>query len=75
LHLFFTSNSVVFVDGERKNISCPRAQSTLTTPLPLKVTMAYYPFRSTLRLNHKNYLIFCKNFQALYEQNTIAAYR
>jgi len=26
MHLFFTSNSVVFVDGESKNVSCPRAQ-------------------------------------------------
>jgi len=26
LHLFFTSNSVVFVDGGRKNVSCTRAQ-------------------------------------------------
>jgi len=32
-HLFFTSNSVVFVDEVRKNISCPRAQGTLATPL------------------------------------------
>jgi len=33
LYLFLTSNSVVFVDGGRKNISCPRAQGTLATPL------------------------------------------
>jgi len=33
LHLFFTLNFVVFVDGGRKNISCPRSQSTLATPL------------------------------------------
>jgi len=33
LHLFFTSNSVVFVDGMRNSISCPRAQGTLATPL------------------------------------------
>jgi len=33
LHLFFTSNSVVFVDGGCKNISCPMAQGTLATPL------------------------------------------
>jgi len=26
LHLFFTLNSVVFIDRWRKNISCPRAQ-------------------------------------------------
>jgi len=32
-HLFFTSNSVVFVDGGYKNTSCPRAQETLATPL------------------------------------------
>jgi len=31
--LFFTSNSVVFVDRGRKNISCPRAQDTLAPPL------------------------------------------
>jgi len=30
---FSTSNSVIFVDGGRKNISCPRAQGTLATPL------------------------------------------
>jgi len=36
LHLLFTSNSVVCVDGERKNVSCPRAQSDLATPLLLK---------------------------------------
>jgi len=35
LQLFFTSNSVVFVDRWRKNISCSRAQGTLATPLPL----------------------------------------
>jgi len=33
LHLFFTSNSVSLVEGERKNISCPKAQGTLATPL------------------------------------------
>jgi len=33
LHLSFTSNSVVCVDGGRKNVSCPRAQGTLATPL------------------------------------------
>jgi len=32
-HLFFTSNSIRFVDKERKSIFCPRAQDTLTTPL------------------------------------------
>jgi len=32
-HLFFTSNSVVFVDRGRKIIPCPRAQGTLATPL------------------------------------------
>jgi len=31
--LIFYSNSIVFVDGEPKNISCFRAQYTLTTPL------------------------------------------
>jgi len=35
LHLFFTSNSVVFVDRGRKNVSCSRAQSKLATPLAL----------------------------------------
>jgi len=29
----FNFNSVVFVDRGRKNISCPRAQDTLATPL------------------------------------------
>jgi len=33
LHLFFTSNSVIFVDRGRKIIPCPRAQGTLATPL------------------------------------------
>jgi len=33
LHLSFYSNPVSFVEGERKNISCPRAQGTLATPL------------------------------------------
>jgi len=33
LHLFFNSNSVCLVEGGRKNISCPRAQGTLATPL------------------------------------------
>jgi len=32
-HLVFTSNSVSFVEGGRKNISCPRAQGTLVTLL------------------------------------------
>jgi len=39
LHLFFTSNSVVFIDRGRKNISCPRAQDTLATPLHQKQHM------------------------------------
>jgi len=34
LHLFFTSNFVVFIDRGRNNISCPRAQGTLAMPLP-----------------------------------------
>jgi len=29
----FYSNSVSFVEGRRKNISCPRAQGTLAAPL------------------------------------------
>jgi len=33
LHLLFNSNSVSFVEGERKNIFCPRAQGTLATLL------------------------------------------
>jgi len=33
LHLSFNSNSVSFVEGGRKNISCLRAQGTLVTPL------------------------------------------
>jgi len=33
LHLFFSSNSAVFMTRGRKNISCPRAQCTLATPL------------------------------------------
>jgi len=35
LHLFFNLNSVSFVERGRKNISCPRAQGTLATPLCL----------------------------------------
>jgi len=31
---FFTSNSVVFVDGGRKNVFRPRAQGTHAAPLP-----------------------------------------
>jgi len=33
LLLFFYLKSAVLVDGGRKNISCPRAQGTLATPL------------------------------------------
>jgi len=33
LYQFFNSNSVSFVEGGRKSISCPRAQGTLATPL------------------------------------------
>jgi len=33
LHLLFNSNSVSLVEEGRKNISCPRAQGTLATPL------------------------------------------
>jgi len=39
LHAFFTSNSVVFMT-ERKNISCPRVQDTLATPLVAAVLCA-----------------------------------
>jgi len=35
LHLFFISNSVIFIERGRKYISCPRAQGTLATPLLL----------------------------------------
>jgi len=41
LHLFFTSNSVVFVDGGRKIIPCSRAQGTLATPLILNYNFTY----------------------------------
>jgi len=48
LHLFFTSNSVVFVDRERKIISCPRAQGTLATPLSgSATTMFAFTIRSS----------------------------
>jgi len=30
---FFTSNSVAFIDGGRKNTSCSKAQGTVATPL------------------------------------------
>jgi len=39
LHLFFNSNSVSFVNGGRKNISCPRAQGTLATPLVVRLVV------------------------------------
>jgi len=32
-HLFFISNCLVFIDGGHKNISCPRTQDILATPL------------------------------------------
>jgi len=35
LHLFFNSNSVSFVEGGHKNISCLRAQGTQAMPLSL----------------------------------------
>jgi len=34
---FFNSNSVSFVEGGRKNISCSRAQGSLATPLVMGV--------------------------------------
>jgi len=37
LHLFFILNPVVFVDRGRKNISFPKEQGTLATPLPVSV--------------------------------------
>jgi len=36
MHLFFNSNSASFVEGGRKNISCPMALGTLATPLATK---------------------------------------
>jgi len=42
LHLSFNSNSVNFIEGGRKNISCPRAQGTLATPLtPTKTQLEF----------------------------------
>jgi len=38
-HLFFNSSSLSFVEGGRKNISCPRAQSTLATLLFIRLKM------------------------------------
>jgi len=35
LHQFFNSNSVSFVEGGRENISHPKAQGILATPLTL----------------------------------------
>jgi len=40
-HLFFNSNSVSFVEGGRKNISCPRAQGTLATPLGVILYLSF----------------------------------
>jgi len=41
LHLYFNLNSVIFVEGGRKNISCPRAQGTLATPLNVQPRFYY----------------------------------
>jgi len=41
LQLLFISNSVVFVDRVCKNISCPRVQGILATPLPGQATVLY----------------------------------
>jgi len=42
LHLFFTLNSVVYVDGGRKNIFCPRTeqQDILAKPLLIRITLS-----------------------------------
>jgi len=48
-HLFFNSNFVSFVEGGRKNISCPRAQGTLATPLAPEA-----PFSDPCNLTHTN---------------------
>jgi len=50
IQLFFTSNSVVFVGRGRKNISCPKAQGTLATPL----FNALASFQLTLTGNNKS---------------------
>jgi len=42
LQHFFTSNSIVFVERGRKNISCPRAQGTLATPLKKNKNILYF---------------------------------
>jgi len=67
LRLFYTSTSVVFVDRGRKNISCPRAQNTLATPLAGKGHgnavndfMICKPFKI-----HLNHLSKSQNFLAL----------
>jgi len=56
LHLFFISKSVVFVDRRRKNISCPRAQGTLATPLPTSSAREVTFLQQTLRFNFQLYL-------------------
>jgi len=35
LHLSFNLNSVSFIEGGRKNISCLRVEGTLAMPLPI----------------------------------------
>jgi len=47
-HLFLIHNSVGFVEGGRKNISCPRAQGTLATPLYLSKTDNNFVIKSEL---------------------------
>jgi len=37
-----TLSSVGFVDEGRKNVSCPRAQGNLVTPLPLQTRVCYF---------------------------------
>jgi len=47
---FFTSNSVVFVGGGRKNISCSQTQGTLVTPLTVIAWSRFnsHPYRVAL---------------------------
>jgi len=66
-HLFFISNSVVFVDKGRKNVFCPRARpatkegqgANLAATLPPHKVLAYFcrPKRSFAPLPHVKY--FC----------------
>jgi len=57
LQLFFTSNSVVFVDRGRKNIFCLRAQGTLATPLIKEGQGEFQIYFRKIPLHQQNFLV------------------